>query len=177
MKYFGKKSLSSVVSGILNVSWYIVLVLSVIAPLVGTAVILFSTPLGDQIVSEMGKCNLNISPTDFNQSMTSNDVKDWEMFKNLPLAVKLLILPYFITVLVLLLHIIKKSQLLFTNFKNDVVFNKSNVLIISKISKLLIAFSIITFSLSSLLISIVLMLLCEIIKNGTVLQEEHDLTV
>ena len=177
MKYFGKKSLSSVMSGILHVLWYVVLLFTIIAPVIGAAVILFSTPLGDRVVSEIAKCGTNISSTDFNNSMNEKDAKDWEVFKNLPLAVKILILPYFEAVFVLLLLAIKKSQLLFTNFKKELIFSKSNVQLISKISKLLIGFSILTFSFSSLLISIVLLLLCEIIKNGTALQEEHDLTV
>jgi hypothetical protein len=78
---------------------------------------------------------------------------------------------------VLLLQIIKKSQHLFANFKKEIVFNENNVLAISKISKLLIVFSIITFNFSSLLVGIILLIICAIFKNGTALQEEHDLTV
>jgi hypothetical protein len=91
--------------------------------------------------------------------------------------VKFLILPYIEAVLILLLIIMKTSQQLFTNFKNDIVFNRSNVPVLSKISKLNIAFSILTFSFSSLLVSVFLFMLCEIFKNGAALQEEHDLTV
>lgn len=177
MKYFGKKSLSSWLSVILHFSWYVTLVFTIIAPIIALIVILFSTPLGDQVLKEIAKSNIAISSADFAQSMDTKEAKDWEEFKKWPLAVKLLILPYLVTVMVFLLQIIKKSQQLFTNFKNDIVFNKSNVQLISKISKLLIIFSIITFSFSSLLISIVLLLFCEIIKNGTVLQEEQELTV
>jgi hypothetical protein len=94
-----------------------------------------------------------------------------------PLAGKILIFPYFAVFTVVLLQIIKKSQLLFTNFRNDVVFNAKNVAVISNISKLSIVFSILTFSFTSLLISLLMFILCEIIKKGTTLQEEHDLTV
>ena len=41
----------------------------------------------------------------------------------------------------------------------------------------LMVVSILTFNFTSLLISILLLLLCEIFKNGTALQEEYDLTV
>jgi len=169
MKYLGKKSLSSLLSGILHLSWYIVLVLSIIAVVMG-AIILFSTPVEDPAALGIAKVNFCIF------SELKND-KDWQMIEKLPLAVRILFLPYFGAIVVLLLQIIKKSQHLFTNFKNDVVFNKSNVLTISKISKLLIGFSIITFDFSSLLAGILLLMLCEIFKNGTALQEEHDLTV
>ena len=165
MKYLGKKSLSSLLSGILHVSWYVVLVVSIIAVVVGV-IFLFFIPLEDPVVSEIANA--------FNMDLKD---ADWEECKNLPLAVRILFLPYLGAIVVLLLRIIKKSQHLFTNFKNDIVFNKSNVLIISKISKLLIGFSIITFNFSSLLVSIILLMLCEIFKNGTALQEEHDLTI
>jgi hypothetical protein len=177
MKYFGKKSLSSLLSGILHVFWYVVLVGSIIAAVIGIAIILFSTPLGDPVRTEIAKCNSNISVLDFQNSMDYNDKKDWEVFKNLPLVVKFLILPYFGAFAVLLLQIIKKSRLLFTNFKNDIVFNKINAIIILNISKLNIGFSIITFNFSLLLVSVLLFMLCEIFKRGSALQEEHDLTV
>jgi hypothetical protein len=168
MKYFGKKSLSSFLSGFLHVSWYIVLLLSIFGAVFGIIMIYMS--LGDH-VSEFAKCYVTIF------EMNGKDKEDWETFKTLPGAVKFLIMPYFAVVVVFLLKIIKKSEHLFINFKNDIVFNRSNVLIISAISKLNIILSILTFSFSSLLISIFLFMLCEIIKNGTALQEEHDYTV
>lgn len=169
MKYLGKKSLSSLLSGILHLSWYIVLILSIIAVVMGV-IILFSTPIEDPAALGIAKVNFYIF------SELKND-KDWQMIENLPLAVRILLLPYFGVIVALLLQILKKSQYLFINFKNDVVFNKNNVLIILKISKLLIGFSILTFDFSSLLAGILLLMLCEIFKNGTALQEEHDLTV
>lgn len=169
MKYLGKKSLSSFLSRLLHVSWYVVLAVSIIAVVIGL-MILFSTPVEDPAASGFAKVNFCV----FNE--LKND-EDWETIKNLPLVVRILMLLYFGPCVVLLLQIIKKSQHLFTNFKNDIVFSKSNVSNISKISKLLIGFSIITFNFSSLLVSIILLILCEIFKNGTALQEEHDLTV
>ncbi len=169
MKYFGEKSLSSVFSRILNISWYVVLVGSIITAVIGI-IFIFYIPFGDPAMSEIIKSHFH------NLGMDYND-KDWREFNNLPLAVKLIILPYFGAVIVLLLKILKKAHLLFENFKNEILFNRSNVLIISNMSKLIIVFSIITFSFSSLLSSVFLFMLCEIFKNGTALQEEHDYTV
>lgn len=169
MKYLGKKSLSSFLSVLLHIAWYVVLVASIIAVVYG-AIVLFATPVEDPAASGIAKFNFHI----FRE--LRND-EDWQMFRNLPIAVRSLFLLYFGVVAVLLLQIIKKSQRLFNNFKNDIVFNESNVLIISKISKLLIGFSIITFNFPSLLVAIILFILYGILKNGTALQEEHDLTI
>jgi hypothetical protein len=169
MKYFGKKSLSSFLSGFLHAFWYVVLVVSIITTVIGT-IIMFSIPVGDNVVSEIAKGNLHICGIDYK-------LNNWEKIKNLSLALKIIMLPYFGVLVVLLLQIIKKSQQLFTNFKNDILFNKSNVLILSKISKLNIGFSILTFNLSSMLVAVFLLMLCEIFKSGAALQEEHDFTV
>jgi len=168
MKYFGKKSLSSFLSSFLRVLWHIVLVFSIIAAVFGTVMIIISS--GDHVMTELTKCSITVP------EMEAND-KDWETFRNLPLGVKFFIMPYMAAVVALLLKIITRAQQLFSNFKNDVVFNKTNVHLISKMSRLMIAFSIVTFSFYSLLVSIILLMLCEIFKSGTALQEEHDLTV
>lgn len=169
MKYLGKKSLSSFLSGLLHVLWYVVLVASIIAVIIG-AIMLFSTPVEDPAATGIAKISFHI----FRE--LKND-EDYQMIRNLPMAVRILFLLYFGAVGVLLLQIIKKSQRLFTNFKNNIVFSESNVLIISKISKLLIGFSIITFNFPSLLVAIILLILYEILKSGTALQEEYDLTI
>ncbi|HNW29399.1 MAG TPA: hypothetical protein PKN50_13060 [Spirochaetota bacterium] len=168
MKYFGKKSLSSFLSSFLRVAWYIVLVFSIIAAVFGTGMILVSS--SDHVMTELAKCNMTIP------DMEAND-KDWETFRNLPLGIKFFLMPYMAAVVVLLLKIITRAQQLFANFKNDIVFSKTNVLLISRMSRLMIVFSIVTFSFYSLLVSIILLMLCEIFKSGTALQEEHDLTV
>ena len=166
MKYFGKKSLSSILSIILRVSWYIVLVLSSITVLLG-AISLVSEQCRDLLSSEIVKGIWD---------MSSKDKKDFEEFIKFPLALKFIIVPYFGAFVVILLQIIKKLQKLFTNFKNDIVFNNSNALIILNISKLNIAFAVLTFNFSLLLVSILLLMLCEIFKKGSTLQEEHDFT-
>ncbi len=163
MKFFGKKSLSSVMSVLLHIAWYLAIVGAVGAAAAGVAVV-FHQQLGSPFASEMAKSS-------------AKDIQQWEMFQNLPLGVRILVLPYFGAVITLLMIIIWKSRQLFAQFRKDVVFNASNVRIILSISRLVIAFSIVTFSLGSLLVGIILRLVCEIVKSGTVLQEEHDLTV
>lgn len=187
MKYFGKRSLSSVMSTVLNVSWYLSIVACILAPFFSTFIIFYSTPTGESFMMSAAKeyrQDRSQDPmTDIQiekkmcHDQSDTDKKDWIMFKKLPLPVKLMILPYICGIMILLLFIIKQSRLLFANFKNDIVFNLSNVKLISHLSKLLIAFSIVVFSFSTLLVSIVLLLLCEIIKDGTVLKEEMDLTI
>jgi hypothetical protein len=163
MKFFGKKSLSSVMSVLLRIAWYLAFVAAVGAAVAGVVVV-FHQQLGSPFASEMAKSSVK-------------DIQQWEMFQSLPLGVRILVLPYFAAVIALLMIIIWKSRQLFAHFRNDIVFDATNVRTILGISRLVIVFSIITFSLGSLLVGIILRLLCEIIKNGTALQEEHDLTV
>jgi hypothetical protein len=194
MKYFGKKSWSSVMSIILHVAWYVVLVMTIVAPLIATGIIVFSSPVMETVSTAIDKGKIPISGkdkaqfqtakkkfflerTNFANKLSAEDREDWESFKGLPLPLKILIIPYFEAVLILLLIIIKRSQLLFTNLKKDIVFNKSNVDIMSKIGKLLIVFAILTFNISALFVCVLFFMLREILKNATALQEEHDLTV
>jgi hypothetical protein len=167
MKYFGKKSVSSWMSVALHIFWYATLVLGIVAA-IGGIVILSSHTVRDFLTSEIAKDMA---------TKGTKEIKDWEGFINLPLFVKGLLVPYIIAIVAILLQIIKKSQEVFTNFKNDIVFNKANVRLIATVAKFLIAFSIMTIDFSSLFTSIFLLLVCEIINRGTDLQEEHDLTV
>jgi len=156
---------------IMQVLNYVVLTAMIIAPMVLVGIIFISTPYGSNLVPIAGTCDMNsfgVNPT---------DAKDWNTFRNLPILVKLFIIPYFFALAYLALRIIRKTRILFANFANDIVFNKSNVELISIISKLTIAISILSFSFPSLLIGIVLLLVCELIRTGTSLQEEIDLTI
>jgi len=163
MKFFGKKSLSSVMSVLLHIAWYLAFVAAIGAAIAGVVVV-FHQQLGSPFASALAKGS-------------EKDIHNWEMFQSLPLGVRILVLPYFGAVIALLMIIIWKSRQLFAHFRNDIVFNAGNVRITLSISRLVIALSIITFSLGSLLVGIILRLLCEIVKNGTALQEEHDLTI
>ena len=161
MKCFGENSLSSIVGVVLKIAWWVVLVGSIIAGVV-FALMLFSKPASDSISNFMVKVNAS---------------GDWRQVYNWPLFAKIIALPYVGVVVALQLHIIKKGQHLFNNFKSNIVFSQSNVQITAKISNLLIGYSILTMNFSLLLVSIILVILCVIIRDGTKLQEEHDLTV
>jgi len=171
MKYFGKKSLSSVMAVVMQILNYVVLAVTIVAPIALVGIIFMSTPSGSALIPIGGTCGMN----SFGANPT--DARDWETFRNLPMLTKLIIIPYFFALVYLALKIIRKTRVLFANFANDIVFNKSNVELISKISKLTIAISILSFSFASLLIGIVLLLVCELIRTGASLQEEIDLTI
>lgn len=174
MKYFGKGSLSSVISVLLSISWYVVLVCSVVC-IAFMAVILLNPAaqqfVGQQIEKEHPAVN----------GVPSEDMKDWQEFMKLPTIAKVFMFPfataYVAAVVVVLLMVIKKSKQVFENFRNEIVFDKGNVEIMTAANKLTIVFSIITFNFSGLLTCLMFFMLIEIFKNGAKLQEEHDLTV
>lgn len=202
MKYFGKKSLSSFLNRFMNVSWFVVLIGAIIGTVIG-ALFITALTLGKDLVSEnpqstsspstqiLQSCVKKMEPHKKERleaglryvfekcrgEIKGKERKDFETFVNLPFFVKMLLFPYFWAVVVLLLLIIKKSRVLFSNFEKDIVFNRNNVQLLSTISKISIAISILTFSISSLCTSVFLLMICELVKNGTALQEEHDLTV
>lgn len=163
MKYFGSRSLSSVMSAVLRVAWYLAWVFAVVAIVLGV-VIVFHARFGSPFSKGF-------------EEGASQDARDWEMFQSLPLGIRILILPYFGAVMALVLFLIRKARILFANFKSEIVFDQNNVRVTQEISKLVIALSILTLSAGSLLIGVILLLLCQILKAGAVLQEEHDLTV
>jgi hypothetical protein len=164
MKYLGEKSLSSFLHGFLRIGWYIVLIVAVLMGVIGSY--LFFTPIDDPLVVKVAA------------SMQADiHDKDWVTFKHLPVFVRLLIVPYFIAVVAFLLKVLRMAQHLFANFTKSIVFDKGNVTTIAALGKTLIPFSILTFNFSCFFTALLLLLLCEIFKNGTFLQEEHDLTV
>ncbi len=161
MKYLGEKSLSSVLSVLLKVIWYGIILLAI-----GSFVFFYFLPLDGSFVLKVADF--------FNWNLED---PDWIDFASYTFLMKSILLPYFGAIVIFALLIVKKSGSLFRNFKNDIVFSKKNVLIISSLSKLLIVFSIFTFNITSLVISILLLVLCDIFKNGTVLQDDQDLTI
>lgn len=169
MKYLGKKSLSSFLSVLSQISWYVVLAGSIFTVIWG-GILMFTEPVEDPTGSIFAKINY------YSFYLIRND-SDLPTLKDLPFFLRMVILPYGIIIMVLLLQILKKSQYIFANFTSNTVFTSNNMNIISQISKLVIWFSILTFNFSSLFVGLILLILCEIFKNGTVLQEEHDLTI
>ena len=158
MKYLGERSLSSVLSVVLSIAWYVILIGGVIVGII-FFLMLFLPPETQALITGF------------------NDDPDWQDMVNLPLIFKLLMVPYAALALVLLLVIIRKCRNLFENFRREQVFQKENVTLIREVGKFLLIFSIITFQLGALFVSLLLLMLCEVFKEGTALQEEHDLTV
>lgn len=158
MKYLGKRSLSSVMSVVLNIAWYVVLIGGIIVG-IGFSLVLFSPPDIQALITDV------------------NNDPDWQVMMNLPLILKLLVIPYEALTLILLLVIIRKCRNLFEKFRREQVFPKENVTLIREVGKFLLIFSILTFRLVVLLVSLLLLMLCEVFKERTALQEEHDLTV
>jgi hypothetical protein len=169
MKYFGKKSLSSFFKGLVGVLWYVVLVVAVVGGIIGGS-LLFISPAENPVPGGIVEAHAEM----FNEAAMD---EAWMKFVNLPLAVRLLFVPYFVVLVVLLLKILKLLAILFEKFKDDRIFSRDNADLISKVGKHLIFFSIMTFQIGTLIISVLLLMLCEIFKNGSALQEEHDLTV
>ena len=158
MKYLGERSLSSVMSVVLNIAWYVVLIGGIIVG-IGFSLVLFSPPDIQALITDV------------------NNDPDWQVMMNLPLILKLLVIPYEALTLILLLVIIRKCRNLFEKFRREQVFPKENVTLIREVGKFLLIFSILTFRLVVLLVSLLLLMLCEVFKERTALQEEHDLTV
>lgn len=163
MKYFGTRSLSSFMHGLLTVAWYLAWLCAALAIVLGT-VIVFHEQLGSPFSRGMAESS-------------RKDIQDWERFQSLPLAIRILVLPYFGAVMTLVLMVLRKARSLFSNFKDEVVFDAGNVRLIRRTSKLVIALAVLTFSAGSFLTAVILLLICEILAAGTVLKEEHDLTV
>jgi len=181
MRYFGTKSLSSVVVKILNVVWVLMIIVTVLAPLAGTAAIYFSTPQGEAFMAEVKAKHPDVVKPSEARSLDSASHekrdKDWEQFKAVPLPVKILMLPYGLGVLGLVLVVLRRARALFRSFRDEPIFRKGNEQLMRGLAKLLIILGIATFDFNTLLIAVILLMACEVIKNGTVLQEEHDLTV
>jgi len=170
MKYLGEKSLSSVVYGVMIVSWYILLFGGIIGFII-LSIGMFSEPVsapGDSAKSQM--------LFEFFTEV-KKDPEAWKFFSTAPAGFKVMALMMLVALDILLMVIVKKAQKVFKNFKSNIVFHAENVAILSKISKLLIVFSIFTVNFSSLLVSIILLIFADVFKNGAILQEEHEYTV
>jgi hypothetical protein len=163
MKYFGKGSLSSAMSVALRIAFVLAVAAGLVAMVFGVLIVFhaqFGTPF------EGGKA-----------TSSAKDIRDWEWFQGLPLALRVLLIPYFAAVVGLVIAIIWKARRLFMNFREERIFDLANVAGIREISKLVIILSILGFSLGSFLIGIILLLVCEILRSGTALKAEQDLTI
>ncbi|MCB9497078.1 MAG: hypothetical protein H6686_09370 [Fibrobacteria bacterium] len=167
MRYFGESSVSMYAHRILPVLWWLILVTALFGSLL-LGVAIFSLDLGDPIthgvVQECAKSAMQTDP-------------EWVEFTSQPLGVRLIVFPYLALITTLLLLVLGKSRHLFGNFRRNMVFHPENTATLTTISRLLIGFALLTANFTTLLVSLILLLVCEILRNGIVLQEEHDLTV
>jgi hypothetical protein len=167
MRYFGPRSLSSVLQRVLAVSWFAILATVVLLSSF-LAIAFFSLNLGDPITSGI------IQEAHAESALAD---KEWRDMLAQPAWVKALVFPFLAILTILLLMVISTARKLLANFAQDAVFRQENVALISRTAKLLLAFSVVSFNFTSLLVSFILLMLCEILRSGTALQEEQDLTV
>ena len=167
MRYFGPRSLSSVLQRVLAVSWFAILA-AVVALSSFLAVSFFSWNLGDPVTA-------GILETAHAEAALADE--EWRDMLAQPVWIKALVFPFLVLLTTLLLMVVGTARKLFANFAQDVVFRHENVALISRTAKLLLAFSVVSFNFTSLLVSFILLMLCEILRTGTALQEEQDLTV
>lgn len=167
MRYFGESSLSSVLHRLLPfASGFILTAWLVLSLLLGFA--LFPRSWGDPVTRGIAECS---------RSADALSDPDWANLVAMPAYVRALVFPYFALVVFLLLAVLHKARALFSNFRRSIVFHPQNTSTIRSIAYLLIPFSILSMNFPSLLVGLILLLLAEILKNGSVLQEEHDMTV
>ncbi len=166
MRYFGEKSLSSWMNPILQTAWVLVLV-SALGLSVLLAIALFPTPLSHTCLATISE-SIRLSRA---------DDPEWNEFLALPALTRVVVFPYLALLTVLMLLILRKARELFANFARDAIFRQENVALIGNTSKLLIAFSLFSLNFAALLVSLVLLVVGEILRNGTTLQDEQDLTV
>lgn len=167
MRYFGPRSLSSVLQRVLGFSWYAILA-AVVVLCALLAIAFFQLDLGDPITSGIVK-----------EAHAESALADeeWRDMLAQPAWIKTLVFPFLAVLTTLLLMVVGTARKLFANFARDAVFRQENVALISRTAKLLLVFSVVSFNFTSLLVSFILLVLCEILRTGTALQEEQDLTV
>lgn len=167
MRYFGPRSLSSVLQRVLAVSWFAILAM-VVALSSFLAIAFFNLNFGDPVTGSIVECSYSAS---------SLADEEWRDMHAQPVWIKALVFPFLAIATTLLLLVVSTARKLFANFAQEVVFRHENVALISRTAKILLAFSALTFNFTSLLVSFILLMLCEILRTGTALQEEQDLTV
>lgn len=165
MRYFGEKSLSSLLYRVTQAAWILAIPAMAISCVLLFFVI-FQIDLGDPMTSGLAKecASMDADP-------------DWREMMSLPWPARALVFPYLWLATFLVVQILRKSQRLFDNFRRNVVFRTSNVALLTNLDKYMIALAVVTFNPATLLVALILLLVTEILKDGSALQEEHDLTV
>lgn len=165
MRYFGQKSLSSALYRVTQVAW-ILAIPAVVVLCVLLFFAIFQIDLGDPFTSGLkSECD----------KMTHD--QDWQKMMSMPPFARAVVFPYLFLATFLMVQILRKSQSLFDHFRNNDVFRTENVRILSNLNKYMISLAVITFNPATLLVCLILLLATEILKDGSVLQDELDLTV
>ena len=167
MKYFGEKSLSSVLHKVLQASWILAIACAILLS-VFLCLALLPIPWQGNTTTALA---LSMS------CGAQHPDPEWTSFLQLPWYAKTLVFPYLGLVTWLGVQVLRRARDLFARFRHDEVFSQENVGILSGLNRFLIAFSIVTMNLSTLLVCLILVLVCEVLKNGTTLREELELTV
>jgi hypothetical protein len=170
MRYIGKKSVSSFINVALKVAWWLLLVVLLLFCAVMVFKV-FSIDLGDKMSQQIA--GLDMSETGQNMLLWF----DYSQISTWALGGKIVAMIFFIACGVLRLWILRTVQRLFANLTRDIVFDHKNVRLLSTMSLLLIVSSIINWSFGMLMVSLLMLILCEIFKKGSTLQEEQNLTV
>jgi hypothetical protein len=165
MRYFGEKSLSSVLYRATQATWILAIpAVAVLCVLLFFAI--FQIDLGDPLTSGI-----------LQECASMRDDPDWRKMMALPAAARWVVFLYLWLATFLFVQILRKSQSLFDNFRQNRIFRASNVELLSRMNRYMIALAVVTFNPATLLVAFVLLLVTEILKDGSALQEELDLTV
>jgi hypothetical protein len=170
MKYIGKKSVSSVINVILKVAWWLLLLAMVLFALV-VFFKLFTIDLGDTMSDQIAKLDMTEAGQNWILWFDYSQIATW------PMAGKIIAFASFLACGVLRLWILRTVQRIFANFTQDIIFDYKNVKLLSTASLLFVITSVLNWSLGLLLVSLLMLILCEIFEKGSTLQEEQDLTV
>jgi hypothetical protein len=170
VKYIGKKSVSSFINVGLKVAWWLLLVILVLFTLV-VFFKLFAIDLGDKMSGQIAGLEMTDAGQNWLLWFDYSQIATW------PMIGKVIAFVSFLACAVLRLWILRTVQRIFANFTRDIIFDYKNVKLLSTASLLFVISSVINWSLGLLLMSLLMLILCEIFKKGSTLQEEQDLTV
>ncbi|HEQ71617.1 MAG TPA: hypothetical protein ENN69_03930 [Spirochaetia bacterium] len=151
MKYFGKKSLSSVLLVVLQVVFWGVVVTAVIGAVMGVFFIA-ATPAGEP--TDTGTILM-----DFKVLKAEMAFADWNKWSVVPLPVKILLFPYGAAIVIVALVLLRKVMSLLRVFKAETDGGTDTGELVVVIGKFLIVFSLMVFQLSLLGAGLLVLLL------------------
>jgi hypothetical protein len=170
MKYIGKKSVSSVINVILKIAWWLLLAAMILFTLV-VFFKLFSIDLGERLTEDIAKLDMADAGQNWLLWFDYSQIATW------PMIGKIIAFASFLACGVLRLWILRTVQRMFANFTQDTIFDYRNIKLLSTASVFFVISSVLNWSFGMLMVSLLMVILCEIFKKGSRLQEEQDLTV